>query len=143
MLIDEFYIAPLTDPADIDFAAKGWRYGKSRYGENLIPTLRYLVKIGCPAFGAYTKDGNKLVSWVMTDIDFAGMNGHTIDEYRGKGTHTWIMLYLLCHAGAVKKYGYIPVSNKTSLRNAEFIDAEVFSKKVCHFSISTKSASKL
>ena len=137
---EEFYIAALRHPEDVDFAGKLWHYGKLRYDGNLLETLRYLVKQGCPTFGVYTKKDNKLVSWLMTDIDQVIMNAHTIDEYRGRGAYTWNMLHLLNKKEFEKwpKYVYIPESNKTSVRHAEFLGAKFYSKRCCNFVIKAK-----
>ena len=74
-----------------------------------------------------------------SDIDGHGMIGHTLEEYRGRGIHLWLLLKLIQMSPFVQlfghAYGYIAASNTKSMRNANFIGAKVLDRKVGHFTL--------
>ena len=130
-------------------AADYYRYGATRYGENVFEALYYVISTGGFAYGAFKKGSNKLVSWVCSEIEQTGVAGTTLPEYEGLGLHVWIMLFLQSEIKTLGRpkelpgWGYIPVTNERSLSASRFLGGVDSNEVVTHFTIHAKNASKL
>ena len=116
----DFYVDELTQNDDFKMIAEHFEFGRARFGDKLEDVLRWLVKIGCKGLGAYEQNTNKLVSWVMTDVDGQGLIGHTLKDYRQLGLQAWVLMevvqreYFSSFDGV--GVGYVGVENKNSFK---------------------------
>lgn len=144
----DFYLSEIHHHSDLKTIGDHWEFGRERFGENLHQVLCYLNEIGCGALGSYERKSNKLVSWLISDVDGHGMVGHCLKPYRQLGLQAWTLLEAIEREMFVpfngQAVGYVGISNKNSYEKSLQLGAEVCEKPCVNFIVKPcKRKSKL
>lgn len=95
-MTSKYYLKELDQDKHAELICRAYVYLHELYDtlEEAIMVVKYYIQSG-PSIGAFTRSGNELVGWVITNLDRAAHMTHTHPDHRGSNLSNYVMNKLI------------------------------------------------